>query len=434
MLDSCVFITDGCNGIFGRLHYIIYIYILVLTRAFHLKKIREMTKKKLSHLENQPIQEIIGWTPPVLHQASECYVSFKAYDPSCSRMRLKKIMLGHIKGKRNQRIYGEALIKRLTQKLLEGWNPWIEESRPEEYALFDEVCDKYNMYLSKMTKEGGITAGTKSNYEHKLAFMRKWIAKSQHITYIYQFNKKLISDFLDYILIDRNNNLRTKNNYIGWLKSFSSYLIARGYLTSNPTLGLNTSTKLGPKNRDVIPNEILIEIKSYLTKENKHYLLACYMIHYLFVRPGEMCFLKIKDLSEGKRTLTLSGIHTKNGHDAVITIPNHVIGLMRELEIFSAPPDYYIFSNDFRPGSERIKAIAFTRFWTSNVKKALNLSDVYKLYSLKDTGITNMIKAKTDLLSVRDQARHSSVKVTNIYTPQECIEANAALVGYEGVF
>lgn len=393
-----------------------------------------MTKKKLSHLENQPIQEIIGWTPPVLHQASECYVSFKAYDPSCSRMRLKKIMLGHIKGKRNQRIYGEALIKRLTQKLLEGWNPWIEESRPEEYALFDDVCDKYNTYLSKMTKEGGITAGTKSNYEHKLAFMRKWIDKSQHITYIYQFNKKLISDFLDYILIDRNNNLRTKNNYIGWLKSFSSYLIARGYLTSNPTSGLNTSTKLGPKNRDVIPNDVLIEIKSYLDKENKHYLLACYMIHYLFVRPGEMCFLKIKDLSEDKRTLTLSGSYTKNGHDAVITIPNHVIDLMRELEIFSAPPGYYIFSNDFRPGPERIKAIAFTRFWTSNVKKALNLSDVYKLYSLKDTGITNMIKAKTDLLSVRDQARHSSVKVTNIYTPQECMEANAALVGYEGVF
>lgn len=61
--------------------------------------------------------------------------------------------------------------------LLEGWNPWIEESRPEEYALFDEVCDKYNTYLSKMTKEGGITAGTKFNYEHKLAFMRKWIDK-----------------------------------------------------------------------------------------------------------------------------------------------------------------------------------------------------------------------------------------------------------------
>lgn len=158
------------------------------------------------------------------------------------------------------------------------------------------------------------------------------------------------------------------------------------------------------------------------------------MIHYLFVRPGEMCFLKIKDLSEDKRTLTLSGIHTKNGHDAVITIPNHVIDLMRELEIFSAPPGYYIFSNDFRPGPERIKAIAFTRFWTNSVKKALNLSDVYKLYSLKDTGITNMIKAKTDLLSVRDQARHSSVKVTNVYTPQECKEANSVLIGYEGVF
>ena len=162
--------------------------------------------------------------------------------------------------------------------------------------------------------------------------------------------------------------------------------------------------------------------------------LQVYDEEYLFVRPGEMCFLKIKDLSEDKRTLTLSGSHTKNGHDAVITIPNHVIDLMRELGIFSTPPDYYIFSNDFHPGPERIKAISFTRFWTNSVKKALNLSDVYKLYSLKDTGITNMIKAKTDLLSVRDQARHSSVKVTNIYTPQECMEANAALVGYEGVF
>mgnify|MGYP003559330855 FL=1 len=45
-----------------------------------------------------------------------------------------------------------------------------------------------------------------------------------------------------------------------------------------------------------------------------------------------------------------------------------------------------------------------------------------------------MIKAKTDLLSVRDQARHSSVKITNIYTPQDCKEANRNLIGYEGVF
>lgn len=394
-----------------------------------------MTKKKLSHRESkQAIQQIIGWTPPAFHQASECYVSFKAFDPCINTMRLKKIMLNHIKGKRNQRAYGEELVKRLTQKLLDGWNPWIEESYPEEYALFSDVCDKYKTYLAKITKEGGIKPGTKSNYECKLSFMLKWVEKDKKITYIYQFNKKFVCDFLDYVLVERNNTLRTRNNYIGWLKSFSGYLIERGYVQNDPTEGVNASTKLGPKNRSVIPNDVLLQIKSYLEKENKHFLLACYILHYLFVRPHEMTFLKIKDISREKKTLTLNGAYTKNGHNAIVTIPNHVIALMEELDIFSAPPDFYLFGKKFRPGMTPIPADRFSRFWVDNVKKTLGLSDFYKFYSLKDTGITNMIKAKTDLLTVRDQARHSSVKVTNIYTPQECLEANAALVGYEGVF
>lgn len=394
-----------------------------------------MTKKKLSHCgKKDDIQEIIGWTPPAFHQATECYVSFKAFDPCFGKMRLKKIMLNHIKGKRNQRVYGEDLIKRLTQKLLDGWNPWIEESRPEEYALFSDICDKYRIYLAKITKEGGIKPGTKFCYEYKLSFMTKWIEKEKRITYIYQFNKKLVCDFLDYVLVERNNTLRTRNNYIGWLKSFSSYLVERGYVPKDPTEGINASTKLGPKNRSVIPNDVLLQIKAYLEKENKHFLLACYILHYLFVRPHEMSFLRIKDISKEKKMLTLNGVHTKNGHDAVVTIPNHVIALMEELGVFSASPDFYLFGENFHPGMKPLDATKFTKFWVNNVKKALNLSDSYKFYSLKDTGITNMIKAKTDLLTVRDQARHSSVKVTNIYTPQDCKEANRDLIGYEGVF
>ena len=107
---------------------------------------------------------------------------------------------------------------------------------------------------------------------------------------------------------------------------------------------------------------------------------------------------------------------------------------MEDLGIFSAPSDFYLFGANFRPGIEPIQTTKFSKFWVNNVKKTLNLSDSYKFYSLKDTGITNMIKAKTDLLSVRDQARHSSVKITNIYTPQDCKEANRDLIGYEGVF
>lgn len=150
-----------------------------------------MTKKNYVCKNKESIQEIIGWTTPKLHQASECYVSFKVFDPCYGKLRLKKIMLGHIKGKRNQRVYGEALIKRITQKLLEGWNPWIEESNQEEYALFADVCGKYRAYIAKMVKEGGLKPGTRRNYEGKLDFLQKWLNGDEHITYIYISSIKL---------------------------------------------------------------------------------------------------------------------------------------------------------------------------------------------------------------------------------------------------
>lgn len=55
----------------------------------------------------------------------------------------------------------------------------------------------------------------------------------------------------------------------------------------------------------------------------------------------------------------------------------------------------------------------------------------YKFYSLKDTGITAMLR-KHDVLTVRDQARHSSIDITNIYTPQDVRAANEKLKEWEG--
>lgn len=395
-----------------------------------------MPKKNLRFHETETnFQQLIGWKPPVFHQASECYVSFSAFDPSIGKMRLKKIMLGHIKGKRQQRVYGMELIKKLTQKLLEGWNPWVEETHPEEYARFKDVCKEYEKYLAQLVKEGGIKPGSVSNYKYKLKFLKKWIDdKKIDVTYTYQFNKHVVGMFLDYVFVERNNNLRTRNNYIGWLKSFVRYLISREYISKNPMQGIQLTTKVGEKNRDVIPDNVLKRVRLHLEQENKHFLLACYILHYLFIRPHEMTYIKIKDLSEEKGTIFLAGAHTKNGRDAVITIPNHVMELMKELKVFSCPPNYYLFGNMFRPGVRSIRAQRFREYWVEKVRKPLRLKNSYKFYSLKDTGITDMIKANTDLLSVRDQARHSSVTVTNVYTPQESKKANPSIIDYEGAF
>lgn len=84
-------------------------------------------------------------------------------------------------------------------------------------------------------------------------------------------------------------------------------------------------------------------------------------------------------------------------------------------------------------GQERRAEKAFRDYWSRYIRTNLNLTDRYKFYSLKDTGITNMLRANTDILTVRDQARHSSILITDIYTPKDIQQANQLLLNYKGV-
>ena len=98
-----------------------------------------------------------------------------------------------------------------------------------------------------------------------------------------------------------------------------------------------------------------------------------------------------------------------------------------ELDIFRYPDSYYLFSDKMRPGSGQRSNKIFTDYWTHYVRKNLHFPPNYKFYSLKDTGITDLIKANTDLLSVRNQARHHSLLMTDLYTPHDIEEANEAI-------
>ena len=383
---------------------------------------------------NESVDKVVGWKVPVFHQASECYVSFSAFDPARGCMRMKKIMLGHVKGKRNQRAKGEHLVKQLTEKLMEGWNPWIEAESPKEYTAFEDACAKYSEYLIKLESEGGIREETVVGYLSKLKILKEWIReKRMGVTYSYQFNGKVIGEFLDYVFIERNNTLLTRNHYLAWLKVFSKYLLERQYIPSDPTKAFsNKKIKKGRKDRDVIPDNLLKKLHVHLMVENPHFLLACQILHYMFVRPREMSFLKVADFSVKKKTLKLHGDHTKNHNDAVVTVPDHIIKLMVEIGVFNSPGSYYLFSDDFMPGPGRRREKAFRDYWDRRVRKELGFSERYKFYSLKDTGITNMLKSNMDVLSVRDQARHSSILITDIYTPKDIKEANKLIVRYEG--
>lgn len=379
-------------------------------------------------------ERIKGYSLPTYTSGKECYVSYYAFDPDTGKMKRKKIMLGRIKGAKARRKYAQQLIQRLVEELEGGFNPWIETGHSLEYRRYDEVVELYQQNLRKMLNDDYIREETFCSYSSYLKIFSEWAHGEGHIIYIYQLERPKVSQFLDYVLIDRNCTVQTQNNYLAWLKVFCRWLLQRSYLAVDPTAGITMVKKRRqPKNRCVIPDHELARLHDYLVATNRHYLLACYLLHYMFIRPREMSFVKIGDIHIKSQTMALHGDHTKNHNDAVITIPSKIIRLMVELHIFDFPSGYFLFSEDFRPGKWRKPEKSFRDYWLRHVSRALGWPASYKFYSLKDTGITNMLKANTDVLSVRDQARHSSILITDTYTPKDIGRANAMLLNYDGV-
>lgn len=375
------------------------------------------------------------WTPPVFHKGKENYVDFYAFDPSQGRMRRKKIMLDHMKSQRSRNSYARSLVEELTQKLIRGWNPWVELKAGAQFTTWKEVCTLYRSYVVKLHNDSAFREETMRDYLSRLGILEKWEGIGRYnIFYPYQLDEFVMSKFMDHILIERNNAPLTYNNYLAWLHSFFSWMKARRYIHDDPTEGLQPIKRSRGKNRTIIPDKILEEVRSYLEKKNKFFLLACYILHYMFVRPHEMSYLRLRDFQIEKKTLILHGEQTKNHNDAVLTLPDHIVRLMSELKVFEKPGHYFLFGDECRPGEQWRDSKQFRDYWNRHVRKDLKLPSEYKFYSLKDTGITNMLRSNTDPISVRDQARHSSLLITNTYTPLDIKEANPLILRYKGVF
>jgi integrase len=366
-------------------------------------------------------------------------VSFYAFDPCSGSLRRKRMKLNRelkgISGKRAQREYVKGVVDRLRDELKAGWNPWMQQSDGLVYARWDEVCERYKAYLVKQLNEHNMRQESVASYMSYQRVLMRWVAaERKNVRYAYQFDRRLVDAFLDHVYLDKDNSIQTRNNYLSWVKSFSTWMLGKSYIEQDPTAGIpRMKIRKKTKNRDVIPDSVLQGIHDYLQAHNRHFLLACYLLHYLFVRPHEIAQLKIEDFSLSRKTLLIHGDVAKNWQDAVVTLPVHVIELMIDLGVFRSPGSYYLFSEGFRPGREFRSEKFFRDYWTRVLRKELKFSDRYKFYSLKDTGITNMLRANTDVLSVRDQARHSSILITDIYTPKDIRQANELLVNYRGV-
>lgn len=388
----------------------------------------------LQHHQNS-ISQILQYTPPLLYTGKEWYVGFYAFDPALNRMRRKKIKLNFIQGIGARREYAKGLIKRLNVKLANGWNPWIESTNGKAFHTIEDVLKEYRLFIDKMMADNIYRKDTHASYVSYARNMENWNnSRTDRATYIYQFDETFVQQFLEHVYIGRDNTPQTRDNYLLWMMSFSTWLLQGRYLKVKPTDSFSLFGKRSrKKQRELISDTDMSRISEYLKGKNKHYLLACYILYYCFVRPKEMSMIRIRDISIKRQTLFIPDDNSKNRRDGTVTLPAKVLQLMIELNVFSAPGDYYLFSNGYMPGMEFRTEKHFRDFWSRYVREDLKLPATYKFYSLKDTGITAMLK-KYPSITVRDQARHATILMTDTYTPHDIQEANELIKNHESAF
>ncbi|MFZ4706304.1 MAG: tyrosine-type recombinase/integrase [Bacteroidales bacterium] len=378
----------------------------------------------------ESLQEIKSYKPARLCTGVKWYVEYYVYHIELKTMIRKRIMLNHIDKISDRRAFAYQLMRKLNAELEKGWNPYIAEENSRSYALLPKLLEEFMNLQRKKRKEGDIREATILSYESYYNKLREYLVKEKLLDlYVYYFNKEFISKYLDYVYNERDLSSRTRDNYLKFIRLFCNYLVDRSFLKVSPAESISVlgKSKRAAKNRTVLPVDIMAKVSEYLNKNNRYFLIAAQILYFCMVRPKEMSYIKIKHIDLNRSVIFVDGQTAKNYDDGLVTITESLNSLISEMGIMDQPGEYYLFSHGFKPGAAYCRPTLMSKYWGRYVRKALNLPLTLKFYSLKDTGITDMIRTHNDPLLARDQARHHDLSITNMYLPSDMKVANETI-------
>jgi integrase len=367
----------------------------------------------------------LGFTYPKLHTGKNWYIDFYAFDPASGEMRRKKFMLDGIEKIAQKRRKAAEIIEQIMRKLREGWNPWVNAQESRGFTMLQDCLDRYMEYVAKKSR-----SKTKHSYQSRVNILLQYLSSCVlPIKYAYQFDGAFVNDYLDWLYLDRGVSERTRNNYRGWCYSFAEFLVSRKYIETNPVDHIPALDEKKKHRKDLSPTK-LQQMRRHLQKEDKFFLLACYMEYFTFIRPTELSYLKVGDISLKDKTVFVSEDFSKNKKNAKVALNDTIIKLMIELGVLSKPATFFLFGKNFRPAAERCNADQYNRRW-KKMREALGWGDEYQFYSLKDSGIRDLANEE-GVVVARDQARHSDVSTTNRYIQEHNMQVHDEAKQFKG--
>lgn len=374
--------------------------------------------------------KVVDFIPPQRHEGRESYVWFSQVDPMTGRMKRKKYMLDRFKQGRERDEAASRIIANIYNQVSRGWNVWAPENTTRGDCLVEEVLERYRAYIINIYRKDVLKRKTFQDYTSRLRILTEYISEGiTPVRYCYQMDQAFFVDFLDYLLLDRDLSAKTRNNYRTWCSTLCTWLVDKRYILENPIQYIHQIAEHG-KFRQPLEHDDLRRLGRYLEENNRHFLLAVMMEYCTAIRPTELSFIKLNDISIKEGSVFVSSQISKNRRDGKIKIPNRVIRLMVDLHTFDHPGGCYLFGNGFMPSDKRQDPRYFTQEF-NRCREALGFPKTYQFYSLKDSGLRDIANS-AGIEVAQKQARHSSIATTNMYLQGRDMKVYDVLADFEG--
>ena len=361
----------------------------------------------------------IDFIPAELRENKQWHVRFYVKNPATLKLQRIRININTIKSLTERRKYGRRLAAEINKKLEQGWNPLIENQTGKSFHNLYEIFDTFFVTKKRELKDQSIRA-----YKSDLHILTEFVKRMDpdKKMYVISFTPQIAQEFLTYMYIERKVSERRYNSILVFCKALFSWMVQNNYIAVNP-FGLIKKKKEKPKKREVIPPDVRKTIILHLQKEDPRFLAFLLIEFYALLRPNEILGLRISDIDIDKQVITVAPELSKSGKFRISTIPDVLMEQLRSLGLEKYPRTWYVFSDKLCPGTRRILVKLPGRRWIK-LRKDLKLKKEYQMYSLRDTGIINLLQSGISVEEAAKQADHHSLEITSRYALHANKKAN----------
>ena len=190
----------------------------------------------------------------------------------------------------------EEYKKSLIKLLKKGYSPYNDKDKivlDSEDEVFYSIEKSFKLALEQL--EITVTKSTIRDYRKTTRSFLKYIGKENHHKEINLITKRIVVKYLNEIL--KQTSARTRNNYKADLSSIFSVMEKKLMIIDFNFIKTIEKERTQQKRNRTLSNTQLKQITEYLKEHDPLLLLVIKFVSYNFLRPIEVCRIKIKDIN-----------------------------------------------------------------------------------------------------------------------------------------